>query len=417
MRERLAGLTSFAGGRALALALAPSPDPADGRGALRRAPRRRCSCATAASAGRAARSTCATRPARRPATRCSSAETLAEVLATVRRVARAARGGGRPAEERAAPGRDGRVAADVGAARRVEAALARALDPRGGLLDTASPSSRSVRRAARRGPPRRRRPAARPRRAPPLPPAGVVHHRARRPAGAGGEGVVAVARCRASSTTAPAPGETIFVEPMALVEANNAGPRARGPRRPRSRSASCGCCRGWWGRSATRPGRGDRRPRAARPGAGVRRPVARVATAARWSRPREVDLRAARHPLLDPATAVPIDLPLAGIRALVVSGPNTGGKTVALKTLGLLAMLHQCGLRVPAAAAAPAGVRPGAGRHRRRPVDRREPVHLLGPRAAAHRDHGGRRRRGRWCCSTSPPPAPTPTRAPAWPRP
>ena len=62
----------------------------------------------------------------------------------------------------------------------------------------------------------------------------------------------------------------------------------------------------------------------------------------------EVDLRAARHPLLDPATAVPIDLPLAGIRALVVSGPNTGGKTVALKTLGLLAMLHQCGLRVPA---------------------------------------------------------------------
>ena len=64
-----------------------------------------------------------------------------------------------------------------------------------------------------------------------------------------------------------------------------------------------------------------------------------------------MDLRAARHPLLDPASAVPIDLPLRGVRALVVSGPNTGGKTVALKTLGLLAMLHQCGLRVPAARA------------------------------------------------------------------
>ena len=48
---------------------------------------------------------------------------------------------------------------------------------------------------------------------------------------------------------------------------------------------------------------------------------------------------------------MPIDLPLEGVRALVVSGPNTGGKTVALKTLGLLAMLHQCGLRVPAARA------------------------------------------------------------------
>ncbi len=62
----------------------------------------------------------------------------------------------------------------------------------------------------------------------------------------------------------------------------------------------------------------------------------------------EVTLIAVRHPLLDPATAVAIDLPLEGVRALVVSGPNTGGKTVALKTLGLMAMLSQCGLRLPA---------------------------------------------------------------------
>jgi len=59
-------------------------------------------------------------------------------------------------------------------------------------------------------------------------------------------------------------------------------------------------------------------------------------------------LVAARHPLLDPDTAVPIHLDLAGIRSLVVSGPNTGGKTVSLKTLGLFAMLHQCGLQPPA---------------------------------------------------------------------
>ena len=61
-----------------------------------------------------------------------------------------------------------------------------------------------------------------------------------------------------------------------------------------------------------------------------------------------VVLRGARHPLLDPATAVPIDLEPGELRAVVISGPNTGGKTVALKTLGLAALLHQCGLRPPA---------------------------------------------------------------------
>ena len=63
---------------------------------------------------------------------------------------------------------------------------------------------------------------------------------------------------------------------------------------------------------------------------------------------RELRLVDARHPLLDPATAVPIDLELGSLRCLVISGPNTGGKTVALKTLGLAVLMHQAGLRPPA---------------------------------------------------------------------
>ncbi|HET7037684.1 MAG TPA: endonuclease MutS2, partial [Thermomicrobiaceae bacterium] len=66
--------------------------------------------------------------------------------------------------------------------------------------------------------------------------------------------------------------------------------------------------------------------------------------------PQRVALRQARHPLLDPATVVAVDLTLGGdYRVLVVTGPNTGGKTVALKTLGLLAMMAQSGLYIPAA--------------------------------------------------------------------
>ncbi len=63
---------------------------------------------------------------------------------------------------------------------------------------------------------------------------------------------------------------------------------------------------------------------------------------------RRLDIRQGRHPLLDPATCVPLDLKMEeSLTGIIITGPNTGGKTVAIKTAGLLSLMAQCGLHIP----------------------------------------------------------------------
>ncbi len=111
--------------------------------------------------------------------------------------------------------------------------------------------------------------------------------------------------------------------------------------------------------------------------ADVRGAIARLAIDLRLTFPRitdemKLDLRAARHPLLmlesaEPTRAgssavvdfdrvVPSDLAISARKAIVVSGPNAGGKTVALKTLGLVALMVRAGLPVPCAEGSETGI-------------------------------------------------------------
>lgn len=62
-----------------------------------------------------------------------------------------------------------------------------------------------------------------------------------------------------------------------------------------------------------------------------------------------IDIKQGRHPLLDPHTVIPVDIKLGeNYNLLIVTGPNTGGKTVSLKTLGLFTLMGQSGLHIPA---------------------------------------------------------------------
>ena len=145
-------------------------------------------------------------------------------------------------------------------------------------------------------------------------------------------------------------GATLFVEPMGVVQANNelkeleAREQKEIDRILRALSAEAAGCQGdiLWDYDALvhldlifAKGQLSYRMDACRP---------EIVKGGRLT------LRRARHPLLDSGRAVPIDVELGGaFDTLVITGPNTGGKTVSLKTIGLLSLMAQCGLHLPTA--------------------------------------------------------------------
>ena len=76
--------------------------------------------------------------------------------------------------------------------------------------------------------------------------------------------------------------------------------------------------------------------------------LAMDANPARISPEKKIIIRQGRHPMLEKEKAVPLDFEIGGAtRGIIITGPNTGGKTVAIKTVGLLSVMTQCGLHVP----------------------------------------------------------------------
>ena len=232
----------------------------------------------------------------------------------------------------------------------ITSTLARSFDPAGELLDTASPRLGGLRAAVRVAFDRLRR------RLETLVGSAELGGALQEPIVTlrNGRYVVPVkaeakSRVKGIVHDASGSGQTLFIEPLVVVELGNAWREAQVAEREEVErildelsalvGASAGPLRETLGALARFDFWAAKGELAGEMGA------SRAETTSRA----EVELLSARHPGLS-GRVVPIDVRLGdGFTALVVTGPNTGGKTVTLRTLGLLALMHQAGLHVPAA--------------------------------------------------------------------
>ncbi|MCM1577761.1 MAG: endonuclease MutS2 [Ruminococcus sp.] len=149
----------------------------------------------------------------------------------------------------------------------------------------------------------------------------------------------------ASSAT----GSTLFIEPEAVVEANNDIRVLQGQEQEEIEriiaelSSDCAACGEAMIRDFETSAELGLYFAKSNLGAKMKGTVPQI------SEDGELILKKARHPLLDPKTAVPVDIEVGkSYNALIVTGPNTGGKTVLLKTAGLLSAMAMCGMMIPA---------------------------------------------------------------------
>ena len=145
-----------------------------------------------------------------------------------------------------------------------------------------------------------------------------------------------------------ASGQTYFIEPMAVVEANNEITILKGKEQEeieriiKEFSAECAA----FGEQLTSDYSACVKLNLYFAKANLGAKMA--ATVPEISDDGEIILNKARHPLIEKSRVVPVDFRLGGeFDSLIITGPNTGGKTVILKTVGLLTLMTMCGLMIP----------------------------------------------------------------------
>jgi len=345
LRARLADHTEFAPSRRLAEALEPSADPVVVERGLDETDEARAFLEQRPGAGVAGARDIGPWVARAERGGRLETDALQEILYTLiaaGRLAETLQGAGGPLLRGL-----GREIAPLPALR---ATLERSLDPAGGLLDNASPRLGGLRRAVRVAYDRLRSRLEQ-----------FVHSTEFAPVLQeplitlrSGRYVVPVraemkGRVKGIVHDQSGSGQTLFIEPLVAVELGNAwreaqlAETAEVERVLDELSALVGANAAALRSTLDALARFDLWSAKARLAAEME--ATRADTSTAW----ELELRAARHPGLV-GRVVPIDVRLGGeFTALVITGPNTGGKTVTLRTIGLLALMHQAGLQIPAA--------------------------------------------------------------------